>query len=294
MWQKKYSTKADSKFLSESHEYILVYAKSINNLMLKGLERTEKQLDLYKNPDNDPRGSWASDNLLRTEEREYAIFEIVSPIGNKYLPPKGSSWRFNKDKIQELLSDNRIWFGEDGNSRPRYKRFLSEVRQDVIVNTLWKFDEVGHSDSAKKETAKILNESPNVFSTPKPVRLIQRMIKISCNEDDLILDFFAGSGTVGQAVLELNTKDNGNRSFILVQMPEPIEENSEAWKAGYRDIAEIGRARVRKVIEQIQAQATEKAQSPELFKDSENLTEQILASNPTGYNTATSRFGATT
>ena len=169
IWQKKYSTKSDTRFLSEEHEYLLIYAKNIDLLEIHGLERTEEQDANYKNPDNDPRGSWASDNLLRTEPRDYAIFEIESPSGQKYLPPKGSSWRFNKEKIAELIIDNRIWFGEDGNSRPRLKRFLSEVRNTVPAQTIWKFSEVGHSDSAKKELGVILADTDISFATPKPV-----------------------------------------------------------------------------------------------------------------------------
>lgn len=220
IWQKKYSTKADTKFLSPEHDYILIYAKQIDSLEFGGLDRTEEQDANYKNPDNDPRGPWASDNLLRTEARDYAIFEIVAPNENRYMPPTGSSWRFNRDKIQELIADNRIWFGEDGNSRPRLKRFLSEVRNSIPAQTIWKFSDVGHSDSAKKELQSIMAgtaESDFSFATPKPVGLIDRILKLMGNKNALVLDSFAGSGTTAHAVLAANDKDGGNRKFILVE-----------------------------------------------------------------------------
>lgn len=212
IWQKKYSTKSDSKFLSESHDYVLVYARSFDKLELAGLERTEAQNAIYKNPDNDPRGDWASDNLLRTEVRDYAIFPI-----KKHLPPKGSSWRFNKDRIQELLADNRIWFGEDGTSRPRLKRFRKEVRDTVPAQTLWTYGDVGHSDSAQKDLAQIFADGDVAFSTPKPVALVRRVIDLAAPRNGIILDSFAGSGTTAQAVLEANKSDEGQRRFILVE-----------------------------------------------------------------------------
>jgi adenine-specific DNA-methyltransferase len=217
IWQKKYSTKADSKFLSESHEFICIYAKNIGELTLNGLVRTEKQKEIYKNPDDDPRGDWTSDNLLRTEARDYAIYEITGPTGKKFLPPKGSSWRFNKDKIAELIKDNRIWFGEDTSARPRLKRFLSEVRETIPAQTFWSFGEVGHSDSAKKELSALFTDSAEIFATPKPVSLVQRIVALATDENSIILDSFAGSATTAHAVLAQNQKDGGNRRFVLIE-----------------------------------------------------------------------------
>ncbi len=217
IWQKKYSTKADTKFLSPEHDYILIYAKHIDFLDLDGLDRTEEQDANYKNSDNDPRGPWASDNLLRTEARDYAIFDIVAPNGKHYLPPTGSSWRFNRDKIQELLADNRIWFGEDGTSRPRLKRFLSEVRNSIPAQTIWKYSDVGHSDSAKKDLQLIMGGADFAFATPKPVGLVDRILKLIGEKDALVLDSFAGSATTAHAVLAANGNDGGNRKFILVE-----------------------------------------------------------------------------
>jgi adenine-specific DNA-methyltransferase len=253
IWQKKYSTKSDSLHFSESHDYIVTYSRNISSLEIKGLPRTEKQLEIYKNPDNDPRGDWTSDNLLRTEAREYAIFPISSPkTGEEFFPPTGSSWRYNKDKIIQLLQDNRIWFGVNGDMRPRLKRFLSEVRIDVTPQTFWSFSEVGHSDSAKKELTKLLDKP--FFSTPKPVPLLHRIARISTNSSDLILDFFSGSATTAHAVMQLNAEDGGNRRHIMVQLPKPCDEKSEAFKAGYATIAEIGKERIRRAGQKILAE----------------------------------------
>jgi len=221
IWQKKYSTKADSNFFSESHDYVVVYSRKITSLILYGLERTEKQLGIYKNPDNDPRGDWTSDNLLRTEARDYAIYPIKSPnTGELFMPPSGSSWRYNEDKMAELMAEDRIWFGVNGDMRPRLKRFLTDVRTHIVPQTFWGFDEVGHSDSARKELNGIVSE--NSFATPKPSRLIQRILQIASDKDSIILDSFAGSGTTGHAVLKQNAEDGGTRKFILVEMEGKI------------------------------------------------------------------------
>jgi adenine-specific DNA-methyltransferase len=218
--KKKYSTKADSKYFSESHDYVLMYAKAIGDIQIAGLERTQEQNDAYKNPDNDSRGEWTSGDLLRMEARDYAIYEIIGPTGIRHLPPAGSSWRFNKDKMDELISDNRVWFGEDGNSRPRLKRFLTDVRVTLPPQTLWTFEEVGHSDEAKKEVAQIFSRTDSPFATPKPMRLIQRILEIGTKKDSIILDSFAGSATTAHAVLAQNKKDGGNRRFILCEMED--------------------------------------------------------------------------
>ncbi|MFP8721924.1 site-specific DNA-methyltransferase [Enterobacter ludwigii] len=226
IWQKKYSTKADSKNFSESHDYILCYKKSDQSKIL-GLPRSKQQESTYKNLDNDPRGVWASDNLLRTEVRDYAVFGITSPSGMEHYPPAGSSWRFNKDKIEELISDNRIWFGEDGNNKPRLKRFRSEVRDTIPPQTLWGFEHVGHTDEGTKQLAELFDSTRSPFPNPKPVRLLQRIVQIATKENDIIMDFFAGSGTTGQAVYELNETDKQDRKFILVQLPETLSKSNK-------------------------------------------------------------------
>ncbi len=228
IWQKKYSTKADSKDFSESHEYIVCYRKT-SAAMVQGLERSEAQESTYKNPDNDPRGDWASDNLLRTEERGYAIYPVVAPSGQKHMPPKGSSWRFNKEKMADLIADSRIWFGEGGTSKPRYKRFRSEVRDTIPPQTIWGFDQVGHTDEGTKELAKLFGGTRAPFPSPKPVRLLQRIVTVGCGKDGIVLDFFAGSGTAAHAVWQQNGIDSGSRRFILVQLPEPAQPAWALW-----------------------------------------------------------------
>ena len=226
IWQKKYSTKADSKNFSESHDYILCYRRSEQAYIL-GLPRSKQQESTYKNLDNDPRGVWASDNLLRTEVRDYAVFAIKSPSGIEHYPPAGSSWRFNKNKIEELISDNRIWFGEDGNNKPRLKRFRSEVRDTIPPQTLWGFEHVGHTDEGTKQLAELFGSTRSPFPNPKPVRLIQRIVQIATKKNDIVLDFFAGSGTTGQAVFELNITDKQDRKVILIQLPEKLSKNNK-------------------------------------------------------------------
>ncbi|MGE3703087.1 MAG: site-specific DNA-methyltransferase, partial [Hyphomicrobiaceae bacterium] len=214
VWQKKYAGKADSEFFSEFHEYILVVAKRRDSLRLNGFGRTPTQDARYKNPDNDPRGQWASDNLLRTEPRDYAIFPIRTPSGKEYMPPKGSSWRFTKDRISELVADKRIWFGESGGNMPRLKRFLSEVTQSHPPTTWWSHEEAGHNSEAKKEILSLFRDADNVFLTPKPERLIQRIVHVATNPGDLVLDSFGGSGTTGAVAHKMG------RRWIMVELGE--------------------------------------------------------------------------
>ncbi|MFN7883367.1 MAG: site-specific DNA-methyltransferase, partial [bacterium] len=217
IWQKKYSTKSDTRFFSESHDYVLVYAKNIEQVHIGGLKRTESQDAAYKNPDNDVRGPWASDNLLRSEARGYAIYAVRGPTGQDYYPPPGTSWRYNEDKMRELISDKRVWFGADGTARPRLKRFLSEVQQAVPAQTIWGYGDVNHSDGAKKNLTEMFGGKEPPFATPKPVELLDRVISIGTEWDSIVLDSFAGSGTTAHAVLKANSKDNGQRKFILVE-----------------------------------------------------------------------------
>ncbi|GHC41199.1 site-specific DNA-methyltransferase [Roseibacillus persicicus] len=282
IWQKKYSTKSDSRHISESHDHIVVYGKRSEKVFLNGLPRTEKQLSIYKNPDNDSRGRWTSDNLLRTEAREYAIFPIKSPKTNEeFLPPDGSSWRYNRDKIDELISDNRIWFGVEGTSRPRLKRFLSEVQSAVTPQTFWSFEDVGHSDQAKKELGRLF-DGPS-FSTPKPVALLQRIALIGANPNDIILDFFSGSATSAHAVMKLNAEDGGSRRHIQVQLPEPCDEKSAAFKAGYATIAEIGKERIRRAGAKIREELTAQLEGELPGSEKHNEITAKLAQLDTGF-----------
>lgn len=193
IWQKKYAAKSDSRLFSESHDYIIVYAKNIDRFSINRIQKTEKQTSRYVNKDNDPRGPWKAGDVLRNEVRDYAVFEVELPSGNKVLPPPGTSWRYTKEKFLELIADNRIWFGIDGNARPAIKRFISEVTDSMPPVTIWPYDEVGHNDESKKESKLLFLDE--LFGTPKPERLIQRVLHIATNPGDLVLDSFLGSGT---------------------------------------------------------------------------------------------------
>lgn len=212
IWQKKYGPKSDSKYLSESHDHILVYAKSIGKLNLNRVKKTEKQNSRYRNPDNDPRGPWKPGDTLRNEVREYAVFPVTLPSGRQVWPSDGTSWRYTKEKFAELVSDNRIWFGKNGDARPAIKRFLSEVSSTMPAQSIWPYDEVGHNDESKKESKALFGSA--VFGTPKPERLIQRIIELSSNEGDLVLDSFAGSGTTGAVAHKLG------RKWIMIELGE--------------------------------------------------------------------------
>lgn len=262
IWQKKYSTKADSKDFSESHDFLLCYRKG-EAAQIRGLPRSDAQEATYKNPDSDARGVWASDNLLRTEVREYAIFPIPGPNGQEHWPPEGSSWRFNRDKISELIAEDRIWFGESGNSKPRLKRFRSDVRDAIPPQTIWPFEQVGHTDEGTKQLAELFGGTRSPFPNPKPTRLLQRVVQVGSKDGDIILDFFAGSGTIAQAVMAQNALDGMSRRFVAVQLPEPLDEANKEDQAAIhfcdqlgkpRTIAELTKERLRRAGAKIEAE----------------------------------------
>lgn len=212
VWQKKYAPKSDSKYFSESHDFVLVYAKMLDKFHLGRLPKTEKQTGRYTNRDNDPRGPWKASDVLRNEARDYAIFPVKLPSGREVWPPSGTSWRFTKEKFDELISENRIWFGIDGDARPAYKRFITDVSDTIPSTTIWTYDEVGHNDESKKEMRAIFDE--DLFATPKPERLLHRVIQLATNPNDLILDSFAGSGTTGAVAHKMG------RRWVMVELGE--------------------------------------------------------------------------
>lgn len=223
IWQKNYAPKSSAKYFSEDHDFIICYAKNLSEWIPNLLERTEAQDKVYKNPDNDPRGLWRPNNLAARNFYSKGTYSISTPSGRIINgPPKGSYWRLSEERFRELDADNRIWWGEDGNNIPAPKIFLSEVKQGRVPQTLWSYKEVGHTQEAKKEIVSILNfdNSDDVFITPKPVRLIKRILDIATDKDSIILDSFSGSGTTAQAVLELNKEDGGTRKFILVEQED--------------------------------------------------------------------------
>lgn len=254
IWERAYAPVNLKKHFSENHDYIICYAKDIDKAICNGLPRASEANDRYSNPDNDPRGVWQSDNLSVGPIVQSKIYEIITPGGRKVLPPEGYCWRLTKEKFKEYIEDNRIWFGKDGNNVPRIKRFLSEVKQSVTPMTIWKYSEVGHSQDAKQNLKKLF-DGKSFFDYPKSVELIKRCIQLYSNESSIIIDFFSGSATTAHAVMQLNAEDGGKRKFIMVQLPEKIDEKSEAFKAGYKNICEIGKERIRRAGEKIKEEA---------------------------------------
>lgn len=212
IWQKKYGPKSDSKHLSSSHDFLLVYAKNIEKVRINRLPKGEKQTSRYVNRDNDPRGPWKAGDVLRNEVRDYAVFPVMLPSGRSVMPPPGTSWRYTKEKFAELIADDRIWFGVNGDARPAIKRFLTDVTDTIPATTIWAYNEVGHNDEAKKESRELFGEL--LFSTPKPERLIERVLALSTEAGDLVLDSFAGSGTTGAVAHKMG------RRWIMVELGE--------------------------------------------------------------------------
>jgi len=248
VWQKKYAATNDSKGFSTTHDYILVFQKS-ESFKRNLLPRTEEQNKPYKNDDNDGKGLWRADNILVKTFSKNAVYPIINPnTKEEFYPPKGSSWRANKETMDIWIKENRIFFGKDGKGAPQLKRYLNEVQQGKVPITWWSYEDAGHNDSASRELGELF-DSKTPFDTPKPTKLIKLILQIGSNktDGDIILDFFAGSATTAHAVLDLNKEDNGNRKFILVQLPELCNEDSEAYKAGYKTIADISRERIRRV-----------------------------------------------
>lgn len=254
VWQKKYAATNDSKGFSAMHDHIIAYQKS-NNFNRFLLPRTEDLNKPYKNDDNDGRGLWRTGDLLVKSFSQTAVYPIVNPnTGVEYFPAEGSSWRASKETMQKWLEENRIYFGKDGTGAPQLKRYLSEVQNGKVPTTWWPFDEVGHNDAANKELKSIFGAKPP-FDTPKPSTLIKRILQVSTTKNDLVLDFFAGSSTTAHAVMAINKEDFSNRKFICIQLPELCDESSEAYKQGYKTIAEISKERIRRVAAKIKAEA---------------------------------------
>ena len=210
------------------------------------LERTEEMNARYKNPDNDPRGVWkATDSTAQGGHGTTSQFyTLTAPNGKQHNLTPGRCWVYTEKVMQQMIADNRVWFGPDGNNFPALKRFLTEVKQGTACKTIWGYGEVGHNQEGKKEIKDLFDAVP--FDTPKPTRLLKRIVKIATNPDDIILDFFSGSATLADAVMQLNAEDSGLRRFIMVQLPESCENASEAYQAGYKNLCEIGKERIRR------------------------------------------------
>lgn len=254
IWQKKYGAANDAQYLSDMHDHILLYAKDKTNWRPNLFPRPKELNDKYTNPDNDPRGVWYSTNLSVKTYSSKNDYIITSPAGLEFSPPPSRCWVVSKEKYEELLKDNRIWFGMDGTSRPYLKKFLSEVQDGVVPTTIWTHQDAGHNIGGKSEVRDLFKDTTGLFDTPKPTKLISRLIEMSCNKsskDDLILDFFAGSSASAHAVMNFNQQHDKCYRFVMVQIPECTDEKSEAFKSGYVNISEISKERVRRASAKI-------------------------------------------
>lgn len=255
IWERAFAPKNDARFISNSHDYVLMYAKSINSFTIGRLPRTKEADARYKNPDNDPRGPWQSDNLTVKTYSPSGDYPITCPSGRIVEPPAGRCWSLSAKAFAERLQDNRIWFGSDGNGVPRIKRFLNELNHAGMAPTsLLFYKEVGHSQEGAQEVAKLMEGA--YFNGPKPLRLLRRLLTLAnLNKESLVLDFFSGSATTAHAVMQMNAEDGGHRRFIMVQLPEKTDEKSEAKKAGFDTICDIGEERIRRAGEKIKAES---------------------------------------
>jgi adenine-specific DNA-methyltransferase len=245
VWQSKDTPGNDSASVAETHNHIVVYARS-KAFVPKLLPRNEEQLSNYKNPDNDPRGPWLATPLTRSEFRERDFYALTSPSGAKVFPPSGTCWRRPPDTMMQLESDNRIWWGKTGESTfPMEKKFLSEAKDGVVNQTWWPYTFAGSTRNANAEIKKLFAGS-RPFDTPKPIKLVRRLIEMAVSDAAIVVDFFAGSATTAHAVMEANATDGVSRRFILIQLPEECDESSEAFKLGFRNIAEVAKERIRR------------------------------------------------
>ena len=246
-WQKVYSPKNQARYFSNDYEFVLCYCKNISSFSINLLPRTEAMNARYKNPDNDPRGDWKAGDCVGNGVRSQGYYDVVSPkTGKVFNVPQGKHWVYARDNMMKMIEDNRIWFGKDGNSFPAVKQFLSDVT-GRRPSSLLMYEDYGHTDMAKKDLIKLFKDLENVpFDTPKPVKLIKMLSIIGSDKEDIVLDFFSGSATTAQAIMELNEETQSNRKFILVQMPEIIDDNAGAIKIGLNNIAEVGKERIRR------------------------------------------------
>ena len=251
IWERAFAPKNDAKYFSASHDFILVYAKNINLFEIGKLPRTEEANARYKNPDNDPRGPWAADNMtVKTYSAAYD-YPITTPSGTVISPTNGRCWFTSKERMQKLIDEGRVYFGANGDNTPRLKRYLADVQQGMTPTTIWKYDEVGHNQEGRLELKKLFN-GRGYFDSPKPQRLIERILKIAnLSETSIVVDFFSGSASTAQAVLQNNINEQKNCKYIMIQIPEACAETSDAFKDGYKTICEIGKERIRRAGKKI-------------------------------------------
>jgi adenine-specific DNA-methyltransferase len=270
IWKKR-STPPNDQIIGASHEYILIYSKDVQKLTLNLRKRTNEQLNRYQNPDNHPKGPWAPGDLMANVKGGRYVkslyFPIINPnTGEEHYPSSKGNWRFNKEKIEELIKNGEIYFGDDGKGRPKLKRFLSEVKEGITYTTLWDF--VPLNTKGSSEMTELMGNM-TIFNNPKPSGLILELLKLGSSKSDMILDFFVGSCTTAHAVLELNKEDGCTRNFIMVQLPEPTGKESEAFKTGYKTISDIGKERIRRVIKKIKQEQKEASKQQKIIENQE-------------------------
>ena len=251
VWERAYAPKNDARFISNSHDYVLMYARNLANFVIGRLPRTEEANARYQNPDNDPRGVWKPSDLSVKTYNAACDYPITTPSGRVIEPPAGRCWRLSKNAFLERLQDNRIYFGADGNSVPCMKRFLTELKYDGMAPTsIMFYKDVGHSQEGAKEVTKLLDAG--AFDGPKPVRLLTRLLTLANLKDDsIVLDFFSGSATTAHAVMQMNADKGSHIKYAMVQLPEMCDEEGTAYKAGFSTICEIGKERIRRAGEKI-------------------------------------------
>ena len=255
IWERAFSPKNDARFVSNSHDYVLMFAKDIDKFVIGRLPRTDEANARYQNPDNDPRGPWMSSDISVKTYNAACDYPITAPSGRVIEPPAGRCWRLSKNAFLERLQDNRIWFGSDGNGVPRIKRFLTDLKHEGMAPTsIMFFKDVGHSQEGAQEVSKLLDGG--FFSGPKPQRLMKRLLTLAnLKENSIVLDFFSGSASTAQAVISKNIDNKNNYKFIMVQLPEQTDAKSEAYKAGYKTICEIGEERIRRAGKKIKEES---------------------------------------
>ena len=254
IWERAFAPKNDAKFISSSHDYIVMCAKRIENFKIGRLERTQEANARYSNPDNDPRGVWTSGDMLVKTYNKSCDYPITTPSGKIVNPVPGRCWRFSEESFLEKVKDNRIWFGPEGNGVPRVKRFLSELKFEGMTPTSILFHkEVGHSQEGSKEVTALFGDK-GVFDGPKPVRLLQRLLTLANLDDNsIILDFFSGSASTAHAVMKMNAEKQKHCPFIMVQLPEHISEKKK--EQGYETVCEIGKERIRRAGKKIKEES---------------------------------------
>ena len=272
IWERAYSPKNDAKYVSNSHDYVLVYAKSIERFVIGRLPRTDEANARYKNPDNDPRGVWKPSDLSVKTYSPDSDYPITTPSGRVVEPPAGRCWRLSRNAFRERLQDNRIWFGPNGDSVPCIKRFLTELKYDGMAPTsIMLYKEVGHSQEGAKELVSLF-DGKGYFDGPKPTKLLQRLITLAnLSTGDIVLDFFSGSASTAHAMFLQELGKDDRYQFILVQLPEPCDPKRDAYKDGYETLCDIGEGRIRRAGDKIKTELEESNRQLKLGEEPKQL-----------------------